>query len=486
MHRVLSYSRQYLYLYRHWEAQNSLISYLQRVGQRCQEDDNACLSHGRLATLFPQQKMVAMKILQEPFLLLQGGPGTGKTHTVATTLAHWLAHEEVGGKLLITAPTGKAVAHLHATLLSYLPTGSAEHHRIECGTLHRILNKYRQSPMEVDLVIIDESSMVELEILALFVQKLPATARLIMVGDYNQLPPVDGGNPFEQMVHWAQKEKMQWLSQLNQSVRVEDSPLLDFARLILEGRSDDALECILDKTKSLELITTNFSDLMGIGYQYGERAGHINPLIERLIEPYIVEGTDRYHQRCIEQLQLFRVLSSLRQGPWGAEGINEAILHAIGRKSQRQKEWIIPILIKENRPELDLYNGDHGYLLHSYEGGLSAQTLHLGHNTFLFPSKGNKDPEALRRIPPYLIGDYELAYCISIHKSQGSEFLEVSLILPEGSERFGRQLLYTGVTRAKKRLKLYTSHHTLTKTIQNRVARPPSLMEELRYNFKDL
>jgi exodeoxyribonuclease V alpha subunit len=165
----------------------------------------------------------------------------------------------------------------------------------------------------------------------------------------------------------------------------------------------------------------------------------------------------------------FRILSPLRKGPHGVEAINELFL--------KKPSHAAPIILTKNDRGLELFNGETGVLIRK---DLSKPHFQEG-DYAIFP--GDR-PDAIKRVPAVLLPPFEYAYCLSVHKSQGSEFDHVLLMLLEGSENFGNQVLYTGVTRAKRKLEIWCSLATLKKTLSHKSQRLSGISERIALSMR--
>jgi|GEM_PF-805476 len=366
------------------------------------------------------QKNAIVSTLSSSFHLLTGGPGTGKSYTVKALIQTFIAlckEIEFVPRILITAPTGKATATLKERLSK---EGFDEGAHVDIGTLHSILKIKKQGAYPAtffyDLVIVDESSMVDFYLWKVFLSSLKVGSSVLIMGDHNQLPPVESGMVFFDLI------KVLCCSHLEKCMRVENLPLLSLARAIKEGNKKEA-----------ERYLFSSSDPTIYFYEINNESALLNlPQFEDFLDKFIKE-------------EKFVFLTPFNQGPFGTKALNETILATLLRQSKKQLK--IPIMITKTDYELSLFNGDCGYLIKPFEG--------LSEFAFFMVDGEEK------KIPLSLIKEYDLAYCISIHKSQGSEYDSAAVFLSEGAHKFGKEVFYTAITRVKKELKVFSSRQTI-------------------------
>lgn len=377
--------------------------------------------------LSDEQKGILLHLFTHPFAIVCGGPGTGKTYTAGKFLES-LASVKPSLRVAVTAPTGKAALHLQSVF-----KGEAE-----AATLHRLLklrpDQTNLSAMELldfDVVIVDEASMIDVALLAHLVSAIGDTTRLILMGDPNQLPPIEGGGIFGA---WASLFGVQ----LTKCMRTQEPQLLLGASAIVKGDAPQFFE----KVPWQEEIS---SDAL---YDW------ICPLIaQEKIDPKMALGA----------LQKRRALNALRQGPSGTEALNRELLKRMDEKCPPGWWWAVPILSTTNLPHLQLSNGSFGVVI-----GKKGRSLELSQGTVYF----EEHLEGLPVLPPH-----ELSFLLSVHKAQGSEFPEVLALFPEASEAFGREVLYTAATRAKKSLRVVGKKEVLKKLLEARVERKTGFLE---------
>ncbi len=363
-----------VYLRRNWECEKKFIKYFERLNNQPPAIDIPDFEISE--PLEPEQKQAIFNAVKFSLSLICGGPGTGKTYTAATLIKKFLPYLDV----VVAAPTGKAAANLRGALEGVC----------EVMTLHALLRKKR---VRADLVVVDEASMIDAELMAALFSAIKEGARLVLIGDKNQLPPVESGNFFADLA-----EGNACMIELGRCLRAELKEIVDMAQAVKSGLSIPSLPI---------------------------------PRIEELIEGVFER------QAC--------VLTPLRHGPFGVNRLNER-LHKEDRIRGGKR---FPIMITVNDSSCDLYNGDVGVLVPEEECAYFRE----------------------RKVPIYRLPHYEFAYVLSVHKSQGSEYDEVIVLLPEGSEVFGREMLYTAITRAKKRVVIYAAEGIVSQIVAKKERR---------------
>ena len=405
------------------------------------------LEQAQAAGLDPQQWGAVDALLHHRLVLLSGGPGTGKTSTVVQMLAAALRLQPEL-RVQLAAPTGKASARLGSAVAG----GSADLEAdlalrlqsLSSGTLHRLLEargdgagfrRGRALPLELDLLVVDEVSMVDLPLMEALLAALPDTARLLLVGDPGQLPPVGPG------------------AVLLELCRPEALAALGPAAVELRTtyRNDGAIAALAAELRHThhqgsELLTALRPQLQqlepGANVQWLEAPGGRTPTdaLDRLREHQqrlatLADG--RRPEALLAELERLVLLSPIRQGPWGVEGVQRALLgDALTGPLQR---WPLgtPVLNRRNLPEQGLANGDIGVLVAGEDG--SRLVLFAGG----------------RLLHPARLEAAEPALALTVHKAQGSQYNEVLLLVPPGRHLDAR-LLYTGLTRARQRASIYT------------------------------
>lgn len=403
--------------------------------------------------------------MSHPLTLISGGPGTGKTYTAGRLIR--LCWEQLDSlqqetyTIAIAAPTGKAAANLQKSLSNAAGDIPALQ-RVQATTLHRLLAlRSNQSPLTStvqlaeDLIIIDESSMIDMRMMAALFGALKPGSRLIMLGDKHQLPAVDAGAPFADLIAMESLQENMSVCHLNICMRAELQVIIDFASAINSG-DVAAAEELLDGHSALRRIK------MDEGKSTSATLSHLCAEMEPFFD-FDANLLSTPHL-LMQQSNRFRALSPLKRGLFGTEQINRSLLKQMQKLSERGKPFIAPIIITKNDYRLDIFNGEVGLLVRAHFQHTHKELELTSHDYALIVGKDGE----IRSIPALLLPAFEYAYCLSVHKSQGSEFNHVLLLLPEGSEVFGREVLYTAATRARQKLDLWATQSILESTIKRK------------------
>jgi exodeoxyribonuclease V alpha subunit len=482
-----------LYLRRAWAAEQAIRQHItQRLALPC--DVPADLQQ-RLDALFPpsratdapteaqpdMQRLACEVAAQNRITLITGGPGTGKTTTVVKLLALLVGTASRDLHIHLAAPTGKAAARLTESIgkaLIRMPADVQARIPTQAQTLHRLLQTHsRANPthqLATDVVVVDEASMIDLEMMARLLQAVPPTARLILLGDKDQLASVEAGAVMSQLCTGAllraqtvtlthshrfdaQSGIGQWAQAVNHAL-VNNTPALKalwkaapdwLASLPLQQRLDgDTPEP--DVTR-LQLSSASDPQL-AVGLRHGWHTwltlleAH-RPSKTRLAAPC----SDAQAWELLNAFTEFCVLCAVREGPLGVTQLNSQVERALGLGDSA---WYAgrPLMVTRNDYALNLMNGDIGLCLPDAHG-----VLRVAFAASADPSEAPKaQPSPVRWVMPSRLESVETVFAMTVHKSQGSEFRHVLLALPaQESPVLTRELVYTGLTRARERLTLW-------------------------------
>ncbi len=414
---------------------------------------------GRDATAIAQQadqRQACLAGLRHGFTLVSGGPGTGKTTTVARMLALLQrTHLAVMGqpaplRVLLAAPTGKASARLAESMrqaVAKLPPDWRNGLPEQAATLHRLLVD-QPDIWQVDVLVIDEASMVDLELMARVLSALPPQARLILLGDPDQLASVQAGAVLAQLCEapWLEAQRVR----LRHSHRFQaERGIGQWARLVQAGTP-------AERTQAWAALPPGWASADGQVAHLPEAMTPFSAagraVLKQAFAPWwdqVMQAIGDRHQAVSDQRarQLLDgynqvgVLCALREGPWGVEALNQQIALALNLGTSL---WCAgrPVMVTRNNAALGLNNGDIGLCLpHALSNGAVVLRVAFVHE------------QGVRWVSPARLDEVEPVFAMTVHKSQGSEFGHVLLVLPpQPSPVLTRELIYTGLTRAKDRL----------------------------------
>ncbi|KJY85076.1 exodeoxyribonuclease V subunit alpha [Vibrio galatheae] len=476
-----------------------------------------------LAACVNWQKVAAAVALTKRFAVISGGPGTGKTTTVTKLLAALIEQASHLGQqptIKLVAPTGKAAARLTESIgkaVAELPVEPELKQAIptDASTLHRLLGAIPDSaefrhnqdnPLHLDILVVDEASMVDLPMMYKLIDALPGHARLILLGDKDQLASVEAGAVLGDICSFSQFGFSH--GQATQIARLTGFDTLAYGANTQATIADSL--CMLKKSYRFDARSgigqlaqavnsgsgpkvdwvwqQDFTDIakFPIGSQ------HYNQLIQTLVAEYshylkrinvemldsATEKPETLSQRAKAVLELFarcRLLCAIREGDFGVSGLNQRIERALAARKliQTQDElWYHgrPVMVTRNDHGLGLYNGDIGICMLEHSGQQARLKVF-----FELPDG------SVKSVLPSRVPEHETAYAMTIHKSQGSEFEHTLMILPaDFTPILTRELIYTGITRAKKRLSLFADDGVIKRGIKVKTERASGLVPRLQ------
>lgn len=460
--------RQRLYLHRYWRYETRLAEQLTLIARQSFHKKNDEL----LNRYFPPrdtgidwQKQAAQHAMTHGLTIISGGPGTGKTTTVVKILALLLETAEQPPHVALAAPTGKAAMRLRESLAANkdaLPCAQVIKDRIpeKVTTIHRLLgpmpptpyfNHRASNPLPHDLVVTDESSMIDLALMSKLVDALKPGARLILLGDKDQLASVESGAV---------------LADLTQSLPARTVELLKTHRF--QGNIQTLAAAVNQQQAELAWQILNKGD---------HEASLLNSdPIDLTVESYseyldlVANGAD-FHS-IITAFDRFRVLCANRSGPNSVSDINSRVTQQLAARNQLKigGPWYPgrPVIVTANNPDLRIFNGDIGVCLSDEENGGQLRVC------FLSGDGG------IKKIQPASLTDCETAYAMTIHKSQGSEFEKALIMLPNRiNPILGKELLYTAITRAKTQVKIATDQSVFMACVARKIQRQSGLAERI-------
>jgi exodeoxyribonuclease V alpha subunit len=494
-----------LYLARYQAYEQRLAERLLAMSAERPDVDESRLSESltRLFAFNQQQpdwqRLAAAQAVRRRLAVISGGPGTGKTTTVVRLLAALLeqrgGHPSGGERLAIglAAPTGKAAARMAEAIRNAkaeLPL--ADELKVllpeEARTLHRLLGSRGDSPavrhdaarpLALDVLVVDEASMVDLALMAKLVDALPPQARLILLGDKDQLAAVEAGAVFAELCEGrgfdvAAAAELQRITGQTVPIETPRSALGDAVVLLTHSHrfaGDSGIGELArringgDAAGTLNLLRENRADL---AWQAEPSQSALLERLERGYLPYLQAARKGEPVAAFAAFNAFRALTAQREGPWGVSGLNEALETRIRRRySLAERERWYPgraVMVRQNDYALGLFNGDIGICLAS-EYGLRVYF---------------EGEDGFRAFAPARLPSHDSAFAMTVHKSQGSEFAEVLLALPESpSPLLTRALFYTGITRAKHKVEIWGLPARLAEAVNTRAERAAGLAQRL-------
>ena len=507
-----------LYLYRYWAYENYLSDAITRRMREEISDIDRRLLKDCLKRLFPENdddskwlKVAAVIAAFKKFCVITGGPGTGKTFTMAKILALLL---ELSRKdtlhILLSAPTGKAAARIGESMKTAKKFLDCENTIIdaipdEAKTIHRMLKSIpgspyfrhnAENPLIADVVVVDEASMVDLALMSKLMAAVPEDARLILIGDRDQLASVETGFVMADIcdrnhVHSFSKYFCQQFQEITQhrldvSTKeakaspgiydglvvfkkryrfAETSGIGEFSRAVIQGKIDDAFFYLKNQPDQID-----WKEISNPG------------MLSDALSEWVVRRSSDYMnaddpQKALELFNRFKILCAVKVGSWGVDAINRLSEQILREKGLIDLDgfssypWYPgrPVLITRNDYGMELFNGDVGITLTARDS--------KEHELVVFFQ--GVDGE-LRRFHPNRLPEHETAFATTIHKSQGSEFDSVLLILPHRDYPvLTRELLYTGITRARKNISIWGTEGTIKTTITRKIERTSGLKDAL-------
>lgn len=454
------------YFSRYWQDETAFIEHFAQIFNGL-PTIQLNLETVRNHLLLPEQMQAIQMALSNRFSVICGGPGTGKTYTAGQLIKiYWEAltqDQKRHSEIVLAAPTGKAAANLQRSI-SQAIANLDNSPDIQAKTLHSLLkirsSKYRNEEVETlsaDLIIIDESSMIDVSVFSRLMMSLKPGSRLILLGDPFQLPPVSVGMLFADLVKFLQQNHPDRITLLEKCLRTDLKGIVDFANTIKEANIGRAQELLKDENPGVAFTSLN------------SQTFEAQKSLLKYATPFFSKfnRSETSPEKVLKEMNHFRILSPLRQGPFGVDVLNDLFAKQL-RSSTTQ---IAPIMLLQNDSRLDLFNGEVGVLVkRSQHDDFEAQDYALFEDS-------NGD---IKKINALLLPQYEYAYCISVHKSQGSEFDHVLVLLPEGSEVFGREMLYTAATRARKQLEVWSDETTFANVLKQESHRMSGLSVRLK------
>ncbi len=470
--KPLILDQQRLYLHRYWQYQQQLIlsitNRLQKSVSNVSTENNDFEQLISTKTLHQDQKSAIEIAISHYFCIISGGPGTGKTSTVVNILLRLLLLQPQL-RIVLTAPTGKAATRLQETINTVRQSLShpiAKQLPQQAMTIHRLLGVLPNSPyfkhnadnpLPYDVVVVDEASMIDLPLMAKLAQAIPLTSRWILLGDKDQLASVEAGTVLGDICDaglndQAHSKLQNSLVLLQKSYRFNQYQGIGaLAETVKQGQSQKALHIL----KSANYPEVDWYDL-------NDCQDFTSCMTEKILAGFINYLKERNPKTALAKFNQFRILCALRHGRYGVLSINRFIEYLLRQYEliPAQYKWYHgkPIMITQNDYTLNLFNGDVGITLWNDQGELQV----------FFPMADGE----IRSFLPTRLPAHEMVYAMTIHKSQGSEFDKVFMLLPQQtSPILTRELIYTGITRAKSMVSIWGTEKVLKHAVRQKVER---------------
>jgi len=426
-----------------------------------------------LDRLFPgapgsPQRRASLNALRHRVSLLCGGPGTGKTSTVAAIVAlvieAWLRERQTAPRVMLVAPTGKSAVRLGEAVRDAKARIDSTDQVLEqipelATTMHRALGMRREGagfrrsadlPLEADLIIVDEASMIDLGLMRQLLDATPPEATLLIVGDPDQLTSVEAGSVLRDLV--TASTETWWQGRITQLIKThrydEKQALGQLVTAIRNGESAIVASLLGGQTGDGVTITS------GDG---------LKDELERAASHWATVLATRNAEEHFRLRGRYVVLSPFRRGPIGTRQLSASIRELL-TGDDGDPPGVTPIIIEENSHELGVYNGDFAMLDDKEPRTATVQT----------------DGAGLRQIVEARLPRFSEAFALSVHKAQGSEFDEVLVVLPpQDTPLLTRELLYTAVSRARKRVRLVGSDEVVAAALTRRAQRYSGLVDAI-------
>jgi exodeoxyribonuclease V alpha subunit len=500
-----------LYLHKLWHYERSLAEQLiERSTPKENEVDIDQLKNGLDRLFLDQtdnevdwQRVAAAASVRNQLSIISGGPGTGKTSTVVCVMALLLeqfSDQERGLNIALSAPTGKAAARLKDSITSAKQdlNVSEEVRRAipdETMTLHQLLGARRHTSsfrfdeenlLPYDIVVVDEASMVDQALMSKLINALLEDTQLILLGDKDQLASVEAGSVLGDICNLDQnqfsKEMARWLAKLDLSVPEEfvtdaSQPLTDHIALLTKsyrfGRESGIAQLaesvnIGDSNRAIEVLESDtYSD---VSLNSVQEQSDFEDILNQKVISYVQNILESNSvDEALDVFERFCILSPHRRGPRGVEFLNRYVEKILQQQAliPKYEQWYPgrPVIVNTNDYTLRLHNGDTGICLPDEKGQLKVYFRHQGQ---------------VRGIAPGRLHNFSTAFALTVHKSQGSEFEEVFIVLPSSSSKvLSRELIYTAITRARTDITILGSQSILKQSISKKIQRSSGLKDQL-------
>ncbi|WP_284443117.1 exodeoxyribonuclease V subunit alpha [Buchnera aphidicola] len=485
-----------IYLYKMWKAENNIFKFFYTNKNKNKIDRKKCSKI--LDNLFPGksinfQKIAVALTLINHITFIVGGPGTGKTTTILKIIIALIKSSSKPIKIQLSAPTGKATTRLNKIMKNNifdLYFSEKEKYSLpsRAKTIHQLLGIQKISQnsffnknnlLDLDILIIDEISMVDILMMEKILCAVSKNTKLIFIGDQNQLCPIESGSILREICYYANngyslktivdiKKLTQYKLQkkINKKTTFISNSICVLKKNYRFDKSSgiDILSNAICN-KKIKIIENLFNNsIKNVFFYEHNSVQKYKKMIENITSNY-KNFWDKIYKKAtikeiIESFQDYQVLCVLHDGLFGVNFLNKKLEENMHKKNIikyfyiNEQEWYVgkPIMISNNNKYLDVFNGDIGITNFSKSGVLQVSFL--------------KENNTINNIPAKILSNYKTAWAITVHKSQGSEFINTALILPNfNSYMLNKDILYTGITRSRKILSIFSDKEVFMKTV---------------------
>ncbi|VFP77868.1 exodeoxyribonuclease V subunit alpha [Buchnera aphidicola] len=494
--------RKRLYIYKYWYSETKIIEFIYH--QSLKFNTKNLKKYKKIIKKYCSknvdynQSMAIQKALLNKICFIIGGPGTGKTSILAYLVLVLIKKTKKKINIQLSASTGKAAAKLTQSIycilnkkkmnkdekMSYPKIGVTLHSLFniqkknnQCKNLH--IKTYKK----IDVLIIDECSMIDLNMMDIIVTNIKKKTKIIFVGDVNQLPPIENGSVLKEICNVEyqryykntqfkkldtinnQKKKKQYISILKKKYRfIKNSGLNNLINLLEKKKYFNISNFYKEKYPDIICKSLHTQS------EYLDMLKKIKKYYEKYIQFLKKKSNPK---KIIQKFNKYQVLCAVKKGIYGTKKINKYLDQCFfykKKKNPRKKNFFYhgkPLLIKKNNTSLKLMNGDIGICL------VIKNKIKV---CFILPN------QKIHMVDPYILFDYDSAWCITIHKSQGSEYSSVQVIIPNNSYSIlSKELFYTAITRAKKKITIYSNKEIIKFMIKKKKKRYSGLSKKF-YN----
>lgn len=497
------YDDEYLYLYRYWQLEQRLAQQVIRLKQQKIPAIDLKDFDDLLSDI--HQKNALKMVAENAFNIITGGPGTGKTYTLARIIA--VLHQTLPDlRVAMAAPTGKAAQRMGEALQNSLTDPKLEPFGLHLDlftpvTIHRLLGLGHQhiprfhlkQPLPYDVIVIDEASMLDLNLATLLLEAVPEQCRLILLGDANQLASVDVGSVLAdlQNVKMLQQNQVNlvnthrfkqdaaigkfanFIQQQKQHIQPSDHVLKDFEQQVVAASEiiPIALNSEMNDFIQLEYLPENIQPQALEGY-YQKLSAGFSSYFDAL-KTYLADTMSTQHvQTVIQAFDQYRILSAVHHGVLGLRTINSEIEKALFKaipQLYKQGDWYVgrPVMMDYNDYQLGLSNGDIGVCFKHRQYADQFEVYFPSLDKWVLAS----------RLPKSI----QTAFALTIHKSQGSEFKHTMVVLDASAQKLlSQELLYTAITRAKTVVSLLVEENAFYKALTVATQRKSGLVKKIK------